>query len=87
MLRLSVARINIIYMKRKDYTELRTKTVAELQKIAFEKKLVAMKKNMEIMAGKEKNLKSYAALRNDISQILTLKREKEIIEEMKGDNK
>ena len=67
-------------MKRKDYTELRTKTVKELQKMAFEKKLVAMKKKMEIMAGKEKNLKSYSALRNDISQILTLKREKEIIE-------
>lgn len=74
-------------MKRKDFTDLKTKTIKELQKMAREKKLEAMKKKMGIMAGKEKNLKSYAALRNVISKILTLVREKQIMETMKGDNK
>ena len=69
-------------MKRKDYTDLKGKTIAELTKMASSKKTDAIKKKMQIMAGKEKNLKVYRNLRADIAKILTLIREKEILEKV-----
>lgn len=67
-------------MKRKDFTELKTKSIADLKKMAVEKKLTAVKKKLEISSGKDKNLKSYRNSRLEIARILTLVREKEIIE-------
>lgn len=69
-------------MKRKDYTDLKGKTVAELTKMVSVKRTDAIKKKMQSLAGKEKNLKVYRNLRADIAKILTLIREKEILEKV-----
>jgi ribosomal protein L29 len=75
-------------MKKKDFTELREKSVIELIKLAMKKKTEAAKKRMEILAGKEKNLKAYKNLRSEVAKILTLVREKEILEKLQPeDNK
>lgn len=66
-------------MKRKDYTDLKGKTIAELTKMASVKRTDAIKKKMQSLAGKEKNLKVYRNLRVEIAKILTLIREKEIL--------
>ena len=62
-------------MKRKDFIDLKSKTAQELRKLASEKK-------MEILGGKEKNLKAYRNYRREIAEILTLVREKEILEKL-----
>ncbi len=69
-------------MKRKDFEDLRTKSAQEIGKILVAKRLEANKKRMEALAGKEKNLKLYRNLRREIAKILTLVREKEIIEKI-----
>jgi ribosomal protein L29 len=70
-------------MKKKDFNDLRTKEMSTLKKLAMEKKLEAAKKRMEIVGGKDKNLKATGSLRHDLAQILTVIREKEIIEKLK----
>lgn len=67
-------------MKKKEFNDLKAKDINALKKLAREKKLEADKKRMEIMGGKEKNLKATNNLRHDLAQILTVVREKEIIE-------
>jgi ribosomal protein L29 len=69
-------------MKRKDFIDLKSKTAQELRKLASEKKMDAIKKKMEILGGKEKNLKAYRNYRREIAEILTLVREKEILEKL-----
>lgn len=69
-------------MKRKDFEDLRGKSAEELGKVLTAKRLEAKKKKMEILGGKEKNLKLYRNLRREVAKILTLVREKEIIEEI-----
>jgi ribosomal protein L29 len=69
-------------MKIKDLTALRGKSIKELEKLAYEKRTEATKKKMEIMSGKEKNLKVYGNLMTEVAKILTLVREKEIIESL-----
>jgi ribosomal protein L29 len=69
-------------MKRKDYQELKGKTVKELLKMAATKQGEAIKKKMQIMGGKEKNLKLYRQIRLEVAKILTLAREKDIIEKI-----
>jgi ribosomal protein L29 len=69
-------------MKRKDYIDLKGKTVAELIKMASAKKMESVKKKMQILAGKEKNLKMHRNLRAEVAKILTLVREKQILEEL-----
>jgi ribosomal protein L29 len=71
-------------MKRKDFIDLRNKTIADLVKMVSEKKFEAKKAKMSILAGKEKNLKAYRNLRRDIAQILTLIKEKEILEKLQS---
>ena len=73
-------------MKRKDYQELKGKTVKELLKMAATKKGEATKKKMQIMGGKEKNLKLYRQIRLEVAKILTLVREKEIMEKLKAES-
>lgn len=75
-------------MKKKDFTNLRTKDIKTLKKLAMDKKLEVAKKKMEIMGGKEKNIVAARIMRRDLAQILTLVREKEILEklEKKGDS-
>ena len=69
-------------MKIKELTGLRGKSIKELTKLAYEKRTEATKKKMEIMSGKEKNLKVYRNLMTEVAKILTLVREKEIIESL-----
>jgi len=70
-------------MKRKDYIDLKGKTIAELIKLASAKRTESIKKKMQILGGKEKNLKTHRNLRAEVAKILTLVREKEILEKMK----
>lgn len=74
-------------MKTKDFKELRAKDVKSLRTLAYKKRLEVMKKHMSVLGGKEKNLKSVGNLRNELAKILTLVREKEIIEKLEGENK
>ncbi len=67
-------------MKKKELTDLRAKTVKDLLKLAGEKKLESFKKKVE-NTGK-KDVKNYRNLRRDIAQILTIVREKEILEKL-----
>jgi ribosomal protein L29 len=69
-------------MKRKEFNELKEKDINALKKLATAKKFEASKKRMEIMGGKEKNLKATNNLRHTLAQILTVIREKEIIEKL-----
>jgi ribosomal protein L29 len=69
-------------MKRKDYTDLKGKTIKELTKMASEKKLESIKKKMDILGGKEKNLKLHRQIRAEVAKILTLIKEKEIVEKI-----
>ena len=69
-------------MKRKEINELREKTIQELGKLASTKKIEAEKAKMKILGGKEKNLKVRKNLAHEIAKILTLIREKEIIESL-----
>jgi ribosomal protein L29 len=69
-------------MKKKDFTEIRGKSIQELAGLVGKKRLLAAKKKMEIVVGKEKNLRSFKNLRLEIAKILTLIREKEILEKM-----
>lgn len=74
-------------MKRKELNDLRGKTAQELEKIVLGKKLEIEKARMKIIGGKEKNLKVRKNLAREIAKILTLVREKEIIESLEAKNK
>lgn len=69
-------------MKRKELNELRGKNIKDLNKIALEKRLESEKARMKMFGGKEKNLKVGRNLAREIAKILTLIREKEIIESL-----
>ena len=59
--------------------------MTDTKKSVYQLKLEAMKKKMEIMSGKEKNLKAYMKLRREIAKILTRETEAKIIEKLKHD--
>lgn len=69
-------------MKKKDLNDLRTKDLKVLRSMVVAKKLEADKVKIEIIGGKQKNLKTVNNLRHEIAQILTLVREKEILEKL-----
>jgi len=71
-------------MKSKDLKILRDKKIDELEKIVGDKKNDFAKAKVDQKASKEKNLKKAKNLKQEISRILTIIREKEIIEEEKG---
>lgn len=70
-------------MKRNDLIKLRGKAKEELKGLAEVKKLEFMKVEANIKAKREKNLKKAKILRHDISQVLTILREKELMEKDK----
>ena len=70
-------------MKRKEFNEIKNKEIKDLKKLSSEKKLEAKKVRMNMTAGKEKNLKIFRNVRRDIAQIMTVIREKEIVENLK----
>lgn len=69
-------------MKRKDLADIKGKTLVELKKLAGEKKFEASKLRMGSVSGKEKNLKVYKNAQRSVAQILTVIREKMIIESL-----
>jgi len=69
-------------MKIKAVHELRTKDKAKLVKEAEELKNQIFKFNAELKVSKEKNLKKGKNLKRDLSQILTIIREKELQKEV-----
>lgn len=70
-------------MKTKDLKQLRTKTLKELTDIAKEKRREMLLSYAKIKAGKEKNTSLVKKIRKDIAQILTIIKEKEILERSK----
>ncbi len=67
-------------MKINDLNSLRKKDIKDLESTLAKKKLEAENDFAKIKGGREKNLKKYRNLRRDIAQILTIIREKQIIE-------
>lgn len=67
-------------MKKKDLTDLKTKEGTELTKTLKEKKGELAKVEIDIKAGKEKNVKKGNNLKRDIARLLTIMREKKILE-------
>jgi ribosomal protein L29 len=72
-------------MKKKELTELRDKTLDEISKKAQEIKKQISKLETEKKESKEKNVKKIKNLKHDLSQTLTIQREKEIIGKEKED--
>ena len=71
-------------MKRKEFNDLRGKDIKDLKKLVMDKKLESEKARMKIFSGKEKNFKVNENLSREIAKILTLIREKEIIESLQA---
>lgn len=74
-------------MKRKDFSELKEKSRQDLSKAVSKKRSDAAKAKIEIVSGREKNLRSLKNIRLEIAKILTLIREKEIIEKLEAKSK
>ena len=70
-------------MKRNDLLKLRGKAKEELKGLAEVKKLEFLKVKASIKAKREKNLKRAKILRHELSQVLTILREKELMEKDK----
>lgn len=70
-------------MKTKDLKQLRTKTIKELEGLVRDKKQELLLYYAKIKAGKEKNTSLIKKVRRDIAQILTIIKEKEILERRK----
>lgn len=67
-------------MKKKDLTDLRNKEINELEKLLSKKRNELINTYAKIKAGQEKNLKKAKNIKRDIAQILTIIREKELLE-------
>jgi len=70
-------------MKIKEYKDLRNKEIKDLNKIFLEKRDMLRQTILNIKTGSEKNVKKGAILKNEIAKILTLIKEKEIINKIK----
>jgi len=70
-------------MKTKEFKDLKNKEIKDLNKMFVEKRNILRKTMLEIKTGSEKNIKKGAILRNEIAKILTLIKEKEIINKIK----
>lgn len=68
-------------MKKKDLQSLRSKSIKDLKKMVSEKKEEASETFIKMKTGQEKNLKKVKNLRTDVAQILTVIKEKEIVDE------
>lgn len=73
-------------MKKKDYISLRTKKADELKKSVREKKNELATIAGKVKTGEEKNLKKMHNLRLEIARLLTIIREKEILESEVGES-
>ena len=71
-------------MKIKELKATREKTLENLRKDASEIKTKVEKTKLEVRTAMEKNLKKISNLTRDLSQILTIIREKEILDMEEG---
>ena len=71
-------------MKTKEFGSLKTKEIKELKDLVSKKKLELIKNQVKILSGKEKNLKKIWGLRKEIAQVLTIIKEKELLEKNKS---
>ena len=71
-------------MKSKDLQNLRGKTIVELMKQLADKKLELMKVGVNLKSSKEKNLKKAKNIRRELAQIMTVVKEKEILEKIEA---
>ena len=67
-------------MKIKELTDLRKKDINELKNILKDKKDDLDKINLDLSLGQESDHKKASRVKKDIAQIMTIVREKEIIE-------
>ena len=67
-------------MKKRDLQEIRSKKVAELDKIVAKKRQESVLADAKMKTGQEKKIKKVKNLRREIAQILTIIREKQILE-------
>lgn len=74
-------------MKKKELALLRSKELSELAKTVSEKKLSLDKFGLDSKDVSNKNLKKGWILRREVAQILTLIREKEILEKEKTERR
>jgi ribosomal protein L29 len=72
-------------MKKKDLIDIRKKTLENLTKLVDGKRSDLIKEKAKISAGKSKNVKKMRRLKKDLAQILSIIKEKEIININKGD--
>lgn len=63
-------------MKKKDFNQLKEKTIEELNELLAKAKLEALKIKMEQMRGKVKNVHLYLMKRKEIAKMMTLINEK-----------
>lgn len=71
-----------MFMKIKDFRDLKIKKIEDLRKLLGAKQLENLKARAKIVSGGQSNLKEGKNLRRDIARISTLVREKEIMEEL-----
>ncbi len=69
-------------MKKKDFSQLKTKEIKELKNTLNDLVLQSLKIKAKIVAHQEKNIRGYSNLRREIARISTLIREKEIVERL-----
>lgn len=70
-------------MKKKDLNTLRTKSDEEIQKALDKKRKSLSDAFIKLKTGQEKDTKVMRKIRREIAQILTIRREKEIIAKYK----
>lgn len=68
-------------MKKNDLNSFRAKTAIELKKEVVKRRVEISSHYAKIKAGQEKNLKKAKNARRDLAQILTLIRQKELLEQ------
>jgi ribosomal protein L29 len=68
-------------MKKKDLQDLRNKKIIELDKIVAKKRQESILAHAKMKTGQEKKIKKVKNLRREIAQVLTIIREKQILEE------
>lgn len=68
-------------MKKRDLKELRVKKTEEIIKMVSDRKAELVKLAIKVKSGEEKNLKKMKNIRGEIARLLTITKEKELIEE------
>jgi ribosomal protein L29 len=69
-------------MKKRELADIRKKTLKDLIKQVDKGRADLLKEKINISAGKSKNIRRIRNVKQDIAQILTVIREKELVEEL-----